>query len=210
VGGVFNGVLTPYPLNLVTFSPPRRNTVPATSVGSRPIVAVIAAVALGPWACAAVTPATKATSVEQIQCDGATSTDIDVRVIEGATVLAIEPVYTYVHTATTGTEMQVAGVKLVIRPPEAIDAERLLRILQCHSARAVLGQLDPSKFPDDPYWLAGAWLAIDLVPEAGNLAVTVEADGIHKNLQVLARARAFAAAHPRVRPAAPAPAAHQS
>jgi hypothetical protein len=183
---------------------------PATRVGFRSVAATIVTVALGLCSCATVTPATKANSVEQVQCDSATSTETDVRVIEGATVLAVEPVYTYVHTATTGTDRKVAGVKLLIRPPEAMDAEQVLRILQCHSARAVLGQLDASRFPDDPYWLAGAWLAIDLVPEAGNLAVTVAADDIHQNLQVLARARAFASAHPRLRPPAPAPVAHQS
>jgi hypothetical protein len=91
-----------------------------------------------------------------------------------------------------------------------MDAEQVLRILQCHSARAVLGQVDPSKFPDDPYWLVGAWLAIDLVPEAGNLAVTVEANDIHQNLQVLARARAFEAAHRHVRLTAPLPPDHRS
>jgi hypothetical protein len=181
---------------------------PGTSAYPRQVAAIAAAAALGLWSCATVTPATKATAVEQTQCDGSTSAENEARVIEGATVLAVEPIYSYVHTATTGTDKRVAGAKLLIRPPEGIDAERVLRILQCHSARAVLGRVDASKFPDDPYWLAGSWLDIDLVPESGNLSVTVQADDITKNLQVLARARAFAA-HTRLR-SAPAPlAAHQ-
>jgi hypothetical protein len=187
-----------------------RNTGSDSGLGSRAIATIIVAVALDPWSCASATLATRATAVEQIQCDAATSSEADVRVIEGATVLAVEPVYTYVHTATTGTDMKVAGVRILIRPPEAMDAEHVLRILQCHSARAVLGRLDRSRFPDDPFWLAGAWLAIDLIPEAGNFAVTVEAGDIPQNLQELARARAFAAAHRPGRPPAPPPSAHQS
>jgi hypothetical protein len=181
---------------------------PATSVKSLRRTVIAVAATLGLWSCASTAPATKATEVEQLQCDGATSVETDVRVIEGATVLAVEPLYSYVHTATTGTDKRVAGAKLLIRPPEGIDAERVLRIIQCHSARAVLGRIDASRFPDDPYWLDGAWLQIDLVPESGNLSVTVQADDIHKNLQVLARARAFAA-RARLPPPPPSPpAAH--
>jgi hypothetical protein len=179
---------------------------PGNSVESRRITSIAIAAALGLWSCATATPTTKATEVEQRQCDGTTSAENETRVIEGATVLAVEPVYSYVHTATTGTDKRVAGAKLLIRPPEGIDAERVLRIIQCHSARAVLGRVDAARFPDDPYWLDGGWLDIDLVPESGNLSVTVQADGIHKNLQVLARARAYAT-HPRL-PPPPLPSPH--
>lgn len=182
---------------------------PDINVEARPIIALTIAAVLGLWSCAAAAPATKATEVERLQCDGTSSTETDARVIEGMTVLSVEPLYSYVHTATTGTDKRVAGVKLLIRPPESIDAERLLRVLQCHGARAVLGRVDASKFPDDPYWLSGSWLDIDLVSEAGNLSITVQADDIHKNLQVLSRARAFAATHTRAQTPAPPPPTHQ-
>jgi hypothetical protein len=152
-------------------------------------------VALGAWSCASVAPATKAAEVEHLQCDASTGDDADLRVIDGMTVLAVHPVYSYVHTATTGTDKVVIGAELLIRPPEAIDTQRVLRILQCHGARAVLGKRDLSKFPDDPFWLDGAWVEIQLEPEAGNLGLTVQTDGVQKNLEVLARARAFATTH---------------
>lgn len=180
-------------------------TLPDTNVEVRQIIALAIVAALGLWSCAAAAPATKATEVERLQCDGTTSTETDARVIEGVTVLSVEPLYSYVHTATTGTDKRVAGVKLLIRPPESMDAERVLRVLQCHGARAVLGRVDASQFPDDPYWLNGSWLDIDLVPEAGNLLVTIQAGDIHQNLQVLSRAKAFAAAHGRFQTPAPPP-----
>ena len=84
----------------------------------------------------------------------------------------------------------------MIRPPEAVSAERLTRILQCHSARELLGRDDRVKVASDPYWLPGAWVDIRVTPEDGNYAVDLEADTIAKSLQVYSRAVAYADAHP--------------
>ncbi len=156
-------------------------------------------IALGSWSCASVVPERRAAEVEHLQCESTTSDEFDRRLMAEITVLAVHPIYSHIHNATTGTEKRVAGTTLLIRPPTGIDPPRAVRILQCHSARAVLGRLDRSRFPDDPFWLDGAWLEIGVEPEAGNLAVNVAADDIPRNLTILKRARAFAAAHPAVR-----------
>ena len=162
-------------------------------------------IGVGSLSCASVAPRTKAAEVEQLQCEPSSSDEIDVRLLASMIVLSVQPIYSYVHTATTGTDKRVAGTKILIRPPEGIDSSRVLRILQCHSARAVLGHLDRSRYPGDPFWLDGAWLEIDVQPEEGNLAVKVVADDIPKNLAILERARTFqraqtfAAAQPSVR-----------
>jgi hypothetical protein len=162
-------------------------------------------VGVGSLSCASVAPQTKAAEVEHLQCDPSSSDEVDLQLLAGMTVLSVHPIYSYVHTATTGTDKRVAGTKLLIRPPEGIDSSRVVRMLQCHSARAVLGHLDRSRFPGDPFWLDGAWLEIDVQPETGNLAVSVAADDISKNLAILERARTFqraqtfAAAQPSVR-----------
>jgi hypothetical protein len=174
---------------------------------SQPRRATTIALLIGVWplACASVAPQTKAAEVEQLQCEPSSSDEVDLRLLAGMTVLSVHPIYSYVHTATTGTDKRVAGAKLLIRPPEGIDSSRVLRILQCHSARAVLGHLDRSRYPGDPFWLEGAWLEIDVAPEAGNLAVKIAADDIHQNLAILERARTFqraqtlAAAQPSAR-----------
>jgi hypothetical protein len=153
-------------------------------------------IGVGSSSCAGVAPQTKAAEIEQLQCEPGSSDEVDLRLLAGMTVLSVHPIYSYVHTATTGTDKRVAGTKLLIRPPEGIDSARVLRILQCHSARAVLGHLDRSRYPDDPFWLDGAWLEINVEPETGNLAVKVAADDIPKNLAILERARTFAFAHP--------------
>jgi hypothetical protein len=160
---------------------------------------IVLLIVVGSGSCGSVRPQTKAAEVEQLQCESSTSDGFDSRLLAGMTVLAVQPIYSYVHTATTGTDKKVAGTKLLIRPPEGIDSPRVLRILQCHSARAVLGHLDHSLVADDPFWLEGAWLDIDLEQEAGNLALRVVADDIPKNLAVLGHARAFASVHPSAR-----------
>jgi hypothetical protein len=89
----------------------------------------------------------------------------------------------------------VSGAKLLIRPPDGLSSERLAGILQCHSAKVQLGQVDVSRFADDPYRLPDAWVDNDVKPEGGNFAVTLSSDTVAKNLQVLERASAFADAH---------------
>jgi hypothetical protein len=49
-------------------------TLPDTNVEVRQIIALAIVAALGLWSCAAAAPATKATEVERLQCDGTTST----------------------------------------------------------------------------------------------------------------------------------------
>src|SRR5579863_5996332 len=122
-------------------------------------------------ACAEVTPTTKALEIQRLQCEGAQDAADDATLMQATTVLAVVPMYSQVHSATTGTESRVSDVKLLLRPPETFGADRPMRVLQCHGARGVLGRLYPSQVPDDPYWLPGTWVDIDLVHEAGNFVV---------------------------------------
>jgi hypothetical protein len=146
-------------------------------------------------ACAVgVQPRAKAAQVAQTQCADSRTSQDDIRLLQTTTVLSAQPVYTHVHT-NTNEEERVSGAKLLIRPPDGVSSERLAGILQCHSARVLLGQVDMSRFADDPTWLPDAWVDIDVKPEGGNFAVTLSSDTVAKNLQVLERATAFADAH---------------
>jgi len=59
----------------------------------------------------------------------------------------------------------------------------------------LLGKVNPAEIPDDPYWLADSWLDIQVTPENGNFAVTVVADSVHDNIEVLGRATRYANEH---------------
>jgi hypothetical protein len=141
-------------------------------------------------------PTAKAARVEQMQCDHSPSGGGDVAVLQRATVLNAGPLYSHVITGKNGSEDRVTGAKLIVRAPEGVSAERLTRALQCHSAQVLLGQVDASRFADDPYWLPDAWLDIDVKPENGNFVVVVRADNVPDGLHVLHRATAFADTHP--------------
>lgn len=87
------------------------------------------------------------------------------------------------------------GRQAGLRPPTGVSAEELTRILQCHSARVLLGKVNPADIPDDPYWLADRWLDIQVTPENGNFTVTVVSDSVHDNIEVLGRATRYAHEH---------------
>jgi hypothetical protein len=140
-------------------------------------------------------PATKAASVEQIQCRRGALPGEDVRVLQTTTVLSAMPLYSHVITGKNDSEDRVTGARLMVRPPEGVSAERMTRILQCHSAQVLLGQVDTSRLADDPYYLPNAWLDIDVKPESGNFEVVLRAQSIPDGLAVFHKATAFAESH---------------
>jgi hypothetical protein len=144
-------------------------------------------------ACAsAPLPVTRAVGVEQVQCDPTvTAQDALVR---STKVLSVQPLYSHIMTASASEE-RVDGVKLVVRPPQGVSAEQMTRILQCHSARALLGQVNREAVRSDPYWLPDSWVNIQVTPENGNFAVTVSADTVRDNPKVVGRANHYAGDH---------------
>jgi hypothetical protein len=145
-------------------------------------------------ACAsAPPPAARAAGIERLQCDAsATAQD---GLVRSTRVLAVEPVYSHVMTSRGNSEERVCGAKLLVRPPQGVSAEEMTRILQCHSARVLLGQVNRDTVPNDPYWLPDSWVNIEVRPEDGNFAVTVSADSVDENLQIFGRANHYADDH---------------
>jgi hypothetical protein len=135
--------------------------------------------------------ATKAGSAEQLECTGATVSPDELRLRESMTVLKVER---QVWWDWCYGIAKIEGTKLLVRPPVAMSSEQLSRNLQCASARAALGRVDPGALPNDPYGLPGAWVDIDVNPEGDNFAVTLRADSVPHNILLLRRATAFAAA----------------
>jgi hypothetical protein len=149
-------------------------------------------------ACAtsAVPPRSQAAEVERIQCGSGEADSEDLAVLQTAGVIKAEPLYSHVLTGNNGAEERMDGVKLLLRPPDGVSADRMTRIIQCHSARAFLGKVDRAKLPDDPFFLPDTWVSVEVRPENGNYAVILEANDLSTNLQLAAHARAYAEAHP--------------
>ena len=138
-------------------------------------------------------PSAKAAGVERLQCDTASASQDGL--VRSTRVLAVEPLYSHVITSNNNSEERVAGAKLLVRPPSGVTADELTRVLQCHSARVLLGQVNPATVPNDPYWLPDTWVNINVKPENGNFAITIAADSVHDNLTVFGRANHYADDH---------------
>jgi len=151
----------------------------------------IAASALGVGCASEAPPAAKAANVDEYQCSGAEGSPVDLQVAQAAMVLDVEPLY--LHDTCAGTA-QVAGTKLLLRRPTGASTEQVAQVIRCASARATLGRVDPSKFPNNIFGLPGAWVDVDVTGEGDHLAVTLRADSIPHNIQLLRRASAFFAA----------------
>ena len=145
-------------------------------------------------ACAsAPPPTTTAAGVERLQCDAsATAQD---GLVRSTRVLSVEPLYSHIMTSRNNSEERVQGAKLLVRPPKDVSAEELTRILQCHSARVLLGRVNPDTVPNDPYWLPDTWVNIEVKPENGNFAITVSANSVDESLAVFSRANHYADDH---------------
>jgi hypothetical protein len=153
------------------------------------LLATLAAIATS--SCA-TTPAARASETERLQCESTTLQGLELA--KHLSVLSVSPLYIRIHSSTMGEEVRTVGATLLVRPPEAMDANRLLRNLQCHAAKVVLGEV-PRIEPSDPFSLPGSWLEIEVVSEVGNYAISIAADSIPRGLHVLGEARAFARDH---------------
>jgi len=155
--------------------------------------AIVGVFVLGGAACAGRPQAgVQAAGVEREQCD-ASSTAQD-GLVRSLRVIHVEPLYSHVRSNNT-SEARVNGAKLVVRPPQGVSAEQLTRVLQCHSARVLLGQLSGNEVGSDPYWLPNGWVNIEVTPDNGNFAVTLSADTVRDNLAVYGRANHYADEH---------------
>jgi hypothetical protein len=136
-------------------------------------------------------PVSKAALVERDQCEAGAQDAL--ALMRSTTVLHSDPILSHVRTGNNNSEERVSGAKLVVRPPAGITADQMTRALQCHSARVVLGQAAGEQ--DDPTWLPNSWIDIEVTSENGNFAITLAADSVRENLQLLRRAKLYADEH---------------
>jgi hypothetical protein len=139
-------------------------------------------------------PNAQAAKTEQLQCsDNPTEEDqYDLALIQSMAVIKSQPLYSLVNTMYVQPEARVNGATLVVQAPPGVSTERMTRALQCHSARAELGQANGAPYGDDPFVLPGAWLSIHVLDNRqGAYAVTIAANNIDNGLKVLRNANTF-------------------
>jgi hypothetical protein len=74
---------------------------------------------------------------------------------------------------------------------KGFTAEWLDRALECHSARRVLGRIPTTTLPDDPFWLPGRMVDIDVGATRAGFQVFIQGQTIKDAQEILSRANAF-------------------
>jgi hypothetical protein len=136
---------------------------------------------------AARSAADREASVERTVCTGNDDEDALAPVLRGESVQNVEPLYREVDGSA---QPQVRGVTIAVRARLGTTAESLGRALQCHSARAMLG--DVRAAGDDPFFLPASFVTIDARPAGYGYDVEIAGTSSDEGYRILTRANAFA------------------
>jgi hypothetical protein len=109
-----------------------------------------------------------------------------------ANIDSVEPLYAHVKSGTMDPEARLRGVRVHVKPLAGLSREGLVRRVECHQERVVLGRaVAPA---DDPYVLPGRWLDIGADSEGDGFVVLVQIDEFADAKAVLERARRYVGA----------------
>jgi hypothetical protein len=139
-------------------------------------------------------PVDEAAFIESTRCGPDVSDAALVTVLDGKAVREVGPLYSTIEADKSGAQSQLRGAVITISALPGVTAEWLDRELECHSARVTLGRATPT--PDDPFFLPGSTVDIDVRPNKDGLLVGVAGFSTHDARQILERAQAFAKAKP--------------
>lgn len=169
------------------------STSPVRGVPRRISVLVLLAT-LGACAPAATRTAQSAADrearVERSRCDAQNDERILAPVLRGEAVQSIEALYREGDGSRRGTPPELRGASITVQALPGMTAESLDRALQCHSAKAMLG--DDRGAWDDPFFLPGSFVGIDVRTAGYGFEVDVAGSSSDEGYAILTRAQAFA------------------
>jgi hypothetical protein len=135
-------------------------------------------------------PADEAAFMERTRC-GPEVNDSDLAtILNGRAVQGVAPLYSTIDANKSGEQSQLRGAVLTIGALPGVTAEWLDRELECHGARLTLGRVHST--PEDPFWLPGSTVDIDVRPAKDGFVVGVAGYSTADARQILDRAQAFA------------------
>jgi len=141
---------------------------------------------------AARSPADQAAFIESTRC-GPEVNDSDLApVLGGQAVQGVGPLYSTIEANKSGGQSQLRGALLTVNALPGVTAEWLDRELECHGARLALGRVTST--PDDPFWLPGSSVDIDVRPTKDGFLVGIAGYSSTDAHKILDRAQAFAKA----------------
>jgi hypothetical protein len=141
---------------------------------------------------AAKSPVDQAEFMENTRC-GPEVKDGDLAlVLGGQAIQSVGPLYSTVEGSKTGEESRLRGAIVTVNALQGMSAEWLDRELECHGARLILGRIQSS--PDDPFWLPGSTVDVDVRPAKDGFAVGIAGYSPADARRIFDRAQAFAKA----------------
>lgn len=138
---------------------------------------------------AAQTAADREAQVERTRCGGHDDEKSLAPVFRGEAVQNIEALYRR-DDGSPAARSAVRGAAITVRALPGMTEESLGRALQCHSARATLG--DSRGAWDDPFFLPGSFVGIDVHAAGYGFEVEVAGASSDEGYAILTRAQAFA------------------
>jgi hypothetical protein len=128
------------------------------------------------------------------RCADASPADRAARLLDRATLLAVEPATATVQAGHGNREARLRGARLrYVAPPTATPAF-LEHTIDCHQADVALGLVAPA--PDDPFVLPDSWLTVEVRADHGDLVIELRGHDHATATEVLHRARRFAGLPP--------------
>lgn len=158
-------------------------------------VLIPAALLLGCTTAPAPRPvAEEAAEKERLRC----GPDVDEKtlapVFAGETVDAAEPLYARASSGASGAGgnySRLIGASIKLRALKGFTAVWLDRALECHNARRVLGRIPADTLPNDPFWLPGKMVDIDVAATRAGYQLFIRGQNIRDAEKILGRANAF-------------------
>ena len=122
-------------------------------------------------------------------CAGDVETAVEMVLNE---VQAVQPLYLRLRTGPGNHYAEkLVGARLDVPARQGMTAEDLERVLRCHEARSLLGDVSPAEA--DPFWLADSWIDIHVQSDCGGLAVMLRGQTAEESKLIDSKAEALVA-----------------
>jgi hypothetical protein len=153
--------------------------------------------------CAAVRARTaleKAQELERQRCGPDLELNGLAPILGGEAIEKWEPAYLATPSCgggAGGCYKRLAGAVITLRALPGVTAEWLDRLLECYSALRLLGKFPAAEQPNDPFWLPGRTVDIDVTSTGKGFAVSIRSLDVGDAQQIQERTRAFVEAMKR-------------
>lgn len=143
------------------------------------------------------TASDKAAALERTRCGPNVDESRLLAAVTGDAVESVEPLYTSAPDAKPGSDTRLYGAQIRIRAAQGVNSQWLDRALECHGARRMLQHASADRLANDPFWLPGRMVDIDVQPARDSFEVSVRGESTDDAQEILIRANAYLTANQR-------------